>query len=397
MNYKLPFLKIIVASLFFAWTNKAEFLRAISVPTLVLVVMWGIWVSYATESQGYLPWLLLLGYGLSFSFLAVTCHRLVLVDDVDRHKSFKARPGYRELRFLAWVIVIYAINTILEGIPQLLVQYFGSAALAEAGGNMLYWVKQVAAIPALYVLARLSLAFPAAAIDRHPGLRWSWTRTRGNGWRIFVVVALFPWLINMLIWFTWRKEATVAEEVVLSILAFVWLAIEIVALSFTYKELAKQYAPAEQSGSGKMEPTQAQASPDPFYELAQDGKGQKSYVAVVVAVFLVVGYLFIGSLSLLFVDCSSELVSSATSPGGTYKAELHNSTCKKDKKHEGLFLQIARTTTPGTNRLYTISKTISAEADIVWTSDKRLLIRHTQSLHLADVPDMIDDIQVVIE
>jgi hypothetical protein len=382
--YKLPSLKIIAASLFFAWTNKAEFLRAISIPILVLVVLWGGWLTYSAELPGYLSWLYLLGYGLSFSFLAVTCHRLILVDDIDRYKSFKAKPGYRELRFLAWVIVIYAVKSILGGITLFIVQYVGSDALGEVGGDISDWIKQIVSIPALYVLARLSLAFPAAAIDRNPGLRWSWIRTRGNGWRIFVVVGLFPWLANMLIGFMWREEATVLEEVVLSILTFVGLAIEIIALSFTYKELAKQYAHAE-------------ASQDSFYELAQDGKGQKLYVAVKVAAVLVIGYLLIGSLGLLFIDCSSELVSSATSPGGAYKAELHNRTCKNDKEQEGLFLEIAKTTTPKTIRLYTISKTVSREVDLVWKTDKSLVVRHTKSLYLADVPAMIDDVQIAIE
>lgn len=43
LNYKLPFLNVIAASVYFAWTNKAEFLKAIFVPTLALVVVGGIW------------------------------------------------------------------------------------------------------------------------------------------------------------------------------------------------------------------------------------------------------------------------------------------------------------------------------------------------------------------
>jgi hypothetical protein len=397
VNYKLSFLKIIAASLYFAWTNKAEFLRAISIPTLALVVLWGVWLTYSAELPGYLSWLFLLGYGLSFSFLAVTCHRLILIGDADRYRYFKARPGYRELRFLAWVIVIYALKSILEWIAQVLVQYVGGDALSEIGGDISDWVKQIASIPALYVLARLSLAFPAVAIDRNPSLRWSWIRTRGNGWRIFVVVGLFPWLADMLIGFVWREDATVWEEVVLSILTFVGLAIEIIALSFTYKELAKQYVHSGQSESGEIKPTLAECSRDSFYELAQDGKGQKLFIAVKVAVVFMIGYLFIGSLGLLFIDCSSELVSSATSLDGAYKAELYNTTCKDDKEREGLFLEIVKTTTPKTIRRYTISKTVSREVDLVWKSDKSLVVRHTKSLYLADVPKMIDDIQIVIE
>jgi hypothetical protein len=279
MNSKLPFLKIIAAAVFFAWTNKAELLKAIAAPTLLLVVVWGLWLSFADELPSLFTWILLLSYGLSFSFLAVTCHRLILIGGDGRYKSFNEKPGYRELRFLAWVIVIYAIKSILEFVARIPVQYVSSGLLVEDGGSIADWIEQIASIPALYVLGRLSLVFPAAAIDKDSSLRWSWIRTYGNGWRIFIIVGLFPWLIGMVIGAAWREDATVLEQVVLSILAYVGLAIEIIALSFTYKELAKQYAPSEQ-----LMPQ------DSFHDLALGGKGHKLDVAVKTAVGFVICY-----------------------------------------------------------------------------------------------------------
>lgn len=396
MNYKLPFLRITAAAVFFAWENKAELLKAIAVPTLALVVVWGVWLSFSDELPSFFSWIILLAYGLSFSFLAVTCHRLILMGGADRYKSFNAKPGYRELRFLAWVIVIYAIKSILESIAQIPVQYVSSGLLVEGGGIIADGVRQIASIPALYVLGRSSLVFPATAIDRKSGLRWSWVRTHGNGWRIFVVVGLFPWLIGMAIGLVWREEATVLEQVVLSILTYIGLAIEIIALSFTYKELAKRYAHNEQCLSGEMRPMLAEASPDSFHDLAPESKVDKLYVAVKVTVGFVMCYLLIGTLAAYFVDCRSELISRAISPDSSYKAELLNRTCKDDRD-QGLILNIVRTTSPKTISSYTISKTISNEADLVWSSDKSLLVRHVKALNLADVPTTIDDIQVVFE
>lgn len=385
-----------MGALVFAWANKAEFLKAISVPTLVLVVIWGIWSYFSEELPPFFKWIVLLGYGLGFSLFAVTCHRLILIDGIDRYKSFKAKPGYRELRFLLWVMVIYAIKSILENITMAIALNASGGVFVEDAGRISDWIKQISSIPALYVFARLSLAFPATAIDRNSGLKWSWTRTHGNGWRIFIVVGLFPWLTGMVIWFMWREEASVVEQVVLSIVAYIGLSIEIIALSFTYKELAKQYAPEEQLISSEIKSTFTKSSLDAFHELAQDGKSQKYYIAVKVAAGFAICYLLLGSLIPYFADCESELISNAYSPGRSYEAELFKRTCK-DTKNPELVLDIVKTTSPKTIKSYTISKTVSNKVELVWASDNKLLVRHTETLDLADVPTEIDDIQIIFE
>jgi hypothetical protein len=381
---------------YFAWTNRAKFLNAISIPTLSLVVVWGVWLYFSDAFPLLFSWVILLAYGLSFSFFAVTCHRLILVDDVERNKSFNAKPGYRELRFLAWLIVIFAIKSVLDFAAQIFVQYVGSSVLAEVAGSNSDWIMQVASIPALYVLARFSLAFPATAIDKRSSLRWAWTRTHGQGWRIFVIVGLFPWFFGMVLWFVWREEATLVEQVVLSILAYVGLAIEIVALSFTYKELAKHFATAAQPVSGEYMSSLTVASLDAFHDLPQDGNSRKIDVGMKVVLGFVLIYLLIGTLISQFTDCSSELIAGATSPGGAYKAELINRTCEDANSH-GVIMSITKTTSPKTSYSYTLSKALSNQVDFVWTSDKGLTVRHAGSLDLADMPSKIDDVQIIYE
>lgn len=45
-------------------------------------------------------------------------------------------------------------------------------------------------LPALLIVARFALSFPATAIDRRLTLRQSWQRTRGFGWRLSVLIVL---------------------------------------------------------------------------------------------------------------------------------------------------------------------------------------------------------------
>jgi hypothetical protein len=84
--------------------------------------------------------------------------------------------------------------------------------------------------------------FPAKAIDEKANIKWSWEMTRNNGWRMFVIVGFYPWLLGMLIWLVWRNEASIFEDVIFSLLTLLTLVLEVIALSFTYKELVKHKA-----------------------------------------------------------------------------------------------------------------------------------------------------------
>ena len=97
----------------------------------------------------------------------------------------------------------------------------------------------LASLPALYLVARLSLVFPATAIDRPASLRWAWRTSRGNGWRLVVVVTVLPWLVSHLVGLLYRDEATAAEVVLLTVTGTALFALEIAALSVAYRELVR--------------------------------------------------------------------------------------------------------------------------------------------------------------
>ena len=109
--------------------------------------------------------------------------------------------------------------------------------------NQNEWVLFLICIPGLYLLGRVSLLFPAKAIDEKIDLKKSWEITKNNGWRIFVIIGFYPWILGMIIWLVWgREEASLFEDVISSLLTVLILALEVVALSFTYKELVSYKA-----------------------------------------------------------------------------------------------------------------------------------------------------------
>lgn len=370
-------------------------MKAISIPTLILVVVWGTWVTYSKEISWGLSWGIVVLYGLSFSFFAVTCHRLVLMGSAERFKPFSAIPGYRELRFVGWLIAIYVIKALLAALTWKIVQDAGGRLVA-GGGGLADWGKQLVSIPSLYVLARLSLTLPATAIDRRGGLLWSWARTRGNGWRIFVVVGLFPWFMDTVLDLVSREGATVVEQVVLFIMACVVIAIEVVALSLTYRDLAAHYAGDAQPAS-EILPSPSKTAQDSFHELPKDAMSRKFGVGVKIAGGLLLAYLLIGTLLSHAVDCHSELISRAVSPGGTYKAELLKRACKKSSQEQGLVLDIAKTASPNEIYSYPLARTAPGDVEVVWSTDRSLMVKYAGSLDAGPLPPMLDGIQLVLE
>ena len=242
MSYKLRVGEIVANSLYIAWNEKEVFLKAISFPTLFLVLIGALWNVYSENIGIYIGFLAFFVYGVSFSLFAVTCHRLILVRNSDTYRGFNFRVGIRELKFLGMVILVYGIVQFLEGIPITIAVNINDSFYFTDEEDRYYWISLLLSVPALYVLGRLSLVFPATAIDRKVSLKWSWVVTRGNGWRMFIIVGLFPWLLTLAVWLLWRENATVLEKTTLSIASYFGLAIEVFLLSLTYREFESYHS-----------------------------------------------------------------------------------------------------------------------------------------------------------
>lgn len=239
MVYKLPVGQIIAGSLAIAWFSRREYIKAITVPTLLIVGIWALSAALTPVSKTAAGWITLPLFALAFTLFAVSCHRFILIRPVAGARISVA-IGRREWRFMYWAAGIYVIVALCKMIPLAVILNVEALSSSLADGEMPYWMTLIGSIPAWYVLGRMSLVFPAVAIDKDASLAWSWQKTRGNGWRMFAVVGLFPMLIDAAIWLVWRDEATIVEDTLLSIVYFIGLSIQIFALSFSYRALEKQ-------------------------------------------------------------------------------------------------------------------------------------------------------------
>jgi hypothetical protein len=233
--------KVLVGAFAVPWWHRRSFARALAVPLASLAALSLGWYYLAKQVPTFVGWLACAAYGALFAWFAVTCHRLVLLDAQAVAARLVPRWSWREVRFMFWMTGAWLIFMIVMLVTATAAMNLvpGVRGRPELWSD---WIEPLSRIPAYYVFARLSLMFPAVALDRPVSLGWSWRLTKRNGWRVFIVVAILPWIISELVALLYRGDATAAETVVLTFLGTALFAVEIAALSLSYRELTKDEA-----------------------------------------------------------------------------------------------------------------------------------------------------------
>lgn len=132
---------------------------------------------------------------LVYTLLAVRVHRIVLAGESVKQNWF--RWTWRETRFLGWLVVVYFYWMLLL-IPVVFgVGVASDFKLVSQG----VWVDALAitlaSVPSAYVFVRLAFLLPATAVDQKHNLRWAWELSKGNGWRLVVLLWVFPLFIPL--------------------------------------------------------------------------------------------------------------------------------------------------------------------------------------------------------
>jgi hypothetical protein len=141
---------------------------------------------------------LLIVVALYFMFM-VAWHRVYLVPEETSTAASAYRWGRRQTNFV--LSNLRAVLAVVSVVPIGLVPYGVIFAVAKAVGGEAglppRWLAELAmaiialSIPAcLFVMARLVLVLPAAALDVTAALRRSWDLSRGNAWRLFWATGL---------------------------------------------------------------------------------------------------------------------------------------------------------------------------------------------------------------
>jgi hypothetical protein len=195
-------------------------------------------------------------YGIAVSWLAITIHRLVLLDESSTRAHLNVASMRRLLTFFGVGIAIWVL-------------YFGITMIAANGMILALfppryiptatdptqvppqtefpispeWLVMFAGFIAYWFVARVSLMLPAIAVDRKLDLAAAWVASRRNGWRLTIIVGLLPWGLQQLTNLMYRDGGNPVEFAVLVVLATLLIIVEVVALSLSYWELTSPEPP----------------------------------------------------------------------------------------------------------------------------------------------------------
>lgn len=233
----LPLADIVKQAFRLPWERRADFIRALALPALAIVaIRVGWWL--ATDGLGSaLSWAAWIAHGLAWILFAVACHRLVLLDL--RGDRVPKVPGWgRQETIFALAGALICATVMVAGMVALLP--IGLVVSIVSGPLWETIDRPVGAVLGTYVFARIAPVLPAAAIGARVNLPEMWRKTRGNGWRLAFVVGVLPWALAYASQAWGGDEPGVALGIITTAVSVALMAVEISALSITYRMLATE-------------------------------------------------------------------------------------------------------------------------------------------------------------
>jgi len=247
---KLPVLKIITRAFVTVWELRNEFIKKLSVPLLYLIGSEYV-SNYVDDKVSYV--LAFIGMFV-YAFLAVTCHRIIILG-VDSVPEFGVRKWTMiETRFLLFLVGVYLVIglTIYSfSMTPMLVGVLGDMFIAlsipididfMSYAMFISYAALFSMIPIIYSLFRISLIFPAIAVGEKASLKWAWNISRNNGWRLAIIIGILPIAIEILQYLFLSNEETesISKNTIMIMVTYIATVIEITALSLSYKKLKNE-------------------------------------------------------------------------------------------------------------------------------------------------------------
>lgn len=237
-----------MAALSFAYERRKTLTRALVPPFVVLTLaLFSFYtIAWQTGIRSYVHSGILLPYGLIylvsfdvvysvfFAPFAIPCHRIVLLGPSSIGSGARWRWSRRETRFALSLIQLSATMGLVM-IVLLFVWTFLISAILQKPQVVSYLGPILAMAASSYVFSRLSVIFPSMAIDEPLTIRSAWQMSRGNGWRLLIIMVIFFYAQKAAQTLVRHESLLLASIALSNVLAI----FGIVALSLSYSELRK--------------------------------------------------------------------------------------------------------------------------------------------------------------
>jgi hypothetical protein len=193
--------------------------------------------------------------GLVSALFAVTCHRIVLLGPETAPRFGIRPPTAREVHFILYSATLFLLSKV--------------AILSKVG--VIFWADKLTRGPVAllmidiifgyaifllgyYVVARVSLLLPSIAIDQQRTVHEVWDLSKSNGWRLVVITGLLPLvfitvlvLLEGLLTSASKAFENEAFEIATNIAWYALFAVDIAALSLSYKYLSTRVKETDSS------------------------------------------------------------------------------------------------------------------------------------------------------
>ena len=240
----LPVIAIIKETLLTVWQKRFVLFRALIVTGLAMAAL-DVAMRHSLKSVGWGSFLLLFALdvilgGALFVLFAITCHRLVLLGETSVPQYGLLSWTSRETRFFGWGVVSCLYGLLVIG-PVLIATFFAVFFVDFADKETTkYWGTLGAfmgSVPAVYVLARLAVLFPATAIGERRNTDWAFDTTAKNGWRLVAATTLItaPFLFGI---HALPVDHSLLGDFLMGLVDYAFMAIGIVALSLSFRFLS---------------------------------------------------------------------------------------------------------------------------------------------------------------
>lgn len=233
----LPVLETIYKSIAWPWYYRKRLALALLPMFLAMLCL-----ELATS---FIPGIPKENQALIFAFVAwplnilyvITTHRFMILgpDATPKFGMFEWRA--REWNFLLYTLWLGFLLGAMGGVALMILFGIGDVSSEDLRFRMIAFI---AYLPAFLVFARLSLVFPATAVDSDSSLSKAWKAGQGNTIRLALVVYAVPAVTSAFgyLFPDWIYQNFEAILTVLGILiGYIMWVIEIACLSFAYKYL----------------------------------------------------------------------------------------------------------------------------------------------------------------
>jgi hypothetical protein len=250
MHRRLPLGRILFGAFALSWRHRSAVARATGLPMLAVMACTLLQNVTGFSASGPVSWTLYFVYCIALGWLAVSVHRVVLLDGDAVRVRLDAVGLVRLGRFVATMIgawVLFAVLMIVlisaAMLPFTTLSSSGAVPVTTPLPKAMPYIELAVRILALWPVARFSLLFPALAVDHRFDPLAAWQASRGNGWKLAIIIGVLPWVLQRLVELMYRDEASMVEFGILLVLASVFTVIQVAALSLAYWELTRPEPP----------------------------------------------------------------------------------------------------------------------------------------------------------